>query len=144
MQPSPLTLEQLFPDSIIDFIKTNPKKWFIRLHPRQLNEKEKLKSYLENKGVLALVNLDEATHEPLPLLLSNALIHLTHFSGTAIEASLFNLKTVLLNEIGLFSFPDLISAQKAVYLNPDDIDFEQKLYTIIQKNFIHLKIIQPN
>jgi hypothetical protein len=132
LQPSPLTLEQLFPESIINFIKTNSQKWFIRLHPRQLNEKEKIKSYLENSGVLALVNLEEATQEPLPLLLSNALIHLTHFSGTAIEASLFNLKTVLLNEIGLFSFPDLISAQKAVYLNVNDAEFDKKLTEILE------------
>ncbi len=131
LQPSPLTLEQLFPNSIINFIKTNPQKWFIRLHPRQLNENEKIKSYLENKGVLALVNLEEATQEPLPLLLSNALIHLTHFSGTAIEASLFNLKTVLLNEIGLFSFPDLISTQKAVYLNVNEDEFGKNLSEIL-------------
>ncbi|MBC8883211.1 hypothetical protein H9X57_06695 [Flavobacterium piscinae] len=39
-----------------------------------------------------------------------------------------------MNEIGVFSFQSIISSQKAVYLNPDDIDFEQKLYTIIQKN----------
>ena len=133
LQPSPITIEQLFPESILNFIKNNPYKWFIRLHPRQLNEIETIKSFLKSKGVLELVNLDEATYDQLPLLLSQASLHLTHFSGTAIEASFFNIFTVLLNEIGVFSFQDLISTQKAVYLNPDDTDFQQKLDAIIQQ-----------
>ncbi len=133
LQPSPITIEQLFPESILNFIKNNPHKWFIRLHPRQLNEIETIKSFLISKGVLELVNLDEATYDPLPLLLSKASLHLTHFSGTAIEASFFNVFTVLLNEIGVFSFQDLISTQKAVYLNPDDTNFQQKLDAIIQQ-----------
>jgi len=134
LQPSPLTIELLFPESILNFVKNNTHKWFIRLHPRQLNEKETIKSFLKSKGILELVNIDDATYDPLPLLLSKASLHLTHFSGTAIEASFFNVFTVLLNEIGIFSFQDLLSAQKAVYLNPDDPDFHQKLNTIIQQN----------
>jgi hypothetical protein len=133
LQPSPLTIEQLFPESILNFIKSNPHKWFIRLHPRQLNEMGTIKSFLKCKGVVELVNIDEATYDPLPLLLSKASLHLTHFSGTVIEASFFNVFTVLLNEIGIFSFQDLISAQKAVYLNPDDSDFQQKFNAIIQQ-----------
>jgi hypothetical protein len=104
------------------------------LHPRQLNELDKIKSYLKINGIYDLVNIEEATSLPLPMLLSNASIHVTHFSGTAIESSFFNVLTVLLNEIGVFSFQSIISSQKAVYLNPNDIDFEQKLHTIIQKN----------
>ncbi|WP_396148818.1 hypothetical protein [Flavobacterium sp.] len=133
LQPNPLTLNQLFPESIVDFIKNNPYEWFIRLHPRQLNEKDTIKSFLKSRGVLELVNLDEASTDPLPLLLSKASLHLTHFSGAAIEASFFNVFTVLLNEIGVFSFQDLISSQKAVYLNPDDTNFQQKLNTFIQQ-----------
>jgi hypothetical protein len=134
LQPSPVTIEQLFPKSILNYIKNNPQKWFIRLHPRQLNELDKIKSYLKINGIYDLVNIEEATSLPLPMLLSNASIHVTHFSGTAIESSFFNVLTVLLNEIGVFSFQSIISSQKAVYLNPNDIDFEQKLHTIIQKN----------
>jgi hypothetical protein len=127
LQPSPLTMEQLFPESIINFIKENPIPWFIRLHPRQLNEMGVIKKHLENKQVLHLVTIDEATNDPFPLLLSNALVHVTHFSGTAIEASLFNVFTVLLNEIGKLSFQDLISAQKAVYLDVNSLRFSEDL-----------------
>jgi hypothetical protein len=54
-------------------------------------------------------------------------LHITHFSGTAIEASLFNVFTVLLNEIGKLSFQDLISAQKAVYLDVNSLQFSEDL-----------------
>jgi hypothetical protein len=74
LQPSPLTMEQLFPESIINFIKENPIPWFIRLHPRQLKEMEAIKMFLEDKQILHLVTIDAATNDPLPLLLSNALI----------------------------------------------------------------------
>jgi hypothetical protein len=131
LQPNPVTLQQLFPDSIIDFIKNEPYRWYIRLHPRQLAEKENIKNYLAKRGVLDLVNLEDATKEPLPLLLSHTLLHLTHFSGTAIEASLFNVKTVLLNEIGVFSFPDLISNEKAVYLDVKAFEFAKNLKEVI-------------
>lgn len=133
LQPSPLTIEQLFPESIINFIKNNPTHWFIRLHPRQLKEMEAITNYLKNSQILHLVTIESATNEPLPLLLSNALVHITHFSGTAIEASLFDVQTVLLNEIGVFSFEDLISAQKAVYLNSGDVAFYSKLEQILEK-----------
>ena len=134
LQPSPLTTDQLFPDSIIYFIKNNPQKWFIRLHPRQLNDLDKIKLFLTENGIIDLVNIEEATSMPLPLLLSNASVHVTHFSGTAIESSFFSVLTVLLNEIGVFSFQDLISSQKAVYLNPNEADFQLKLDTIIKQN----------
>jgi len=127
LQPSPLTMEQLFPESIINFIKENPIPWFIRLHPRQLNEMDAIKMYLKNKQILHLVTIDAATNDPLPLILSNALLHITHFSGTAIEAYLFNVFTVLLNEIGKLSFQDLISAQKAVYLDVNSLQFSEDL-----------------
>lgn len=132
LQPSPLTIEQLFPESILHFIQENSFHWFIRLHPRQLNEMGVIKKHLENKQVLHLVTIDEATNDPFPLLLSNALVHVTHFSGTAIEASLFDVFTVLLNEIGVLSFQDLISSQKAVYLDVNSLHFSEDLRNIIK------------
>jgi hypothetical protein len=96
-----------------------------------MNRIENIKNYLAKRGVLDLVNLEDATKEPLPLLLSHTLLHLTHFSGTAIEASLFNVKTVLLNEIGVFSFPDLISNEKAVYLDVKAFEFAKNLKEVI-------------
>ena len=71
-------------------------KWLVRLHPRQLSIRDEFISFCIGKGIFGLINLDLATKEPLPLLLSNCLIHITHFSGSTLEASFFNKKTILL------------------------------------------------
>ena len=133
LQPNPITIEQLFPEPILNFIKNEPYQWFIRLHPRQMHDLQNIKNYLKNHNVLHLVNIEQATNDALPQLLINSAIHITHSSGSALEASFLNVFTVLINEIGHLSFPELISSQKAVYLNPDDSDFQQKLTIIIQQ-----------
>jgi len=134
LQPNPLTLKQLFDDTLIEFIKKQPYVWFIRLHPRQLEELDNIRLLLKNKGVLHKVNIDNATNDALPQLLANAKMHITHFSGTAIESSFFGKKTILLNPIGLTSFPNLTAANKAVYLSMKDIDFHQKMIEILEND----------
>ena len=133
LQPNPMTIEKSFPPSVIDFIKNEPYQWFIRLHPRQMYDAENIKNYLKKHDVLHLINIEQATHDPLPLLLLNSIVHMTHFSGSALEASFLDVFNVLINETSLLSFPELISAEKAVYLNPDDEDFKQKLQYIIHQ-----------
>lgn len=136
LQPNPITIEQLFPQPILDFIKSEPYQWFIRLHPRQMHDLENIKKYLKNNNVLHLVNIEQATNDPLPQLLINSVVHITHSSGSALEASFLNVFTVLINEIGLLSFPELISNQKAVYLNVNDSNFKQEFEKIIQNHEI--------
>lgn len=132
LQPSPITLEQTFTPQIIQSIKEAQYKWFIRLHPRQLNQMSKIKELLQSKGIFDMVNIDEATNDPLPELLANAKIHITHSSGSALEADFFNLKTVLINEIGLTSFPHLIESKAAQYIDYSDESFNLKFNQILQ------------
>lgn len=132
LQPSPITLEQTFTPQIIQSIKEAQYKWFIRLHPRQLNQMSKIKELLKAKGIFDLVNIDEATNDPLPELLANAKIHITHSSGSALEADFFNLKTVLINKIGLTSFPHLIESKAAQYIDYSDESFNLKFNQILQ------------
>jgi len=94
------------------------------LHPRQLDEMEAIVSLFKKENLLNKVNIIEATEDPLPQLLANARLHITHSSGTAIEAVYFGLKTVLINEIGHTSFPELLEKQQAVYINYLSEDFE--------------------
>src|SRR5690606_13309608 len=47
LQPNPITLDQLFTPEIINCIKKTKWKWFIRLHPRQMDEIDKIKNLLE-------------------------------------------------------------------------------------------------
>jgi hypothetical protein len=134
LQTNPITIEQLFPENIIYFIKNESYKWFIRLHPRQLDKLDEIQKYLQDKGILHLVNISNATNDSLPQILSNSLIHITHFSGSALEAINFNVLTVLINKNGLSSFPELIQNNQAVYLDYEDQYFGKKLIDIIEKN----------
>ena len=59
-------------------------------------------------------------------MLMNAKLHVTHFSGSALEASYFGLKTILINEIGLSNFSHLISNGLAEYINYKDSSFDIK------------------
>jgi hypothetical protein len=134
LQPFPITLEQLFNNQIINAIKLSSLKWFIRLHPRQLTEIKEIINFLEEKNILQNVNFEQATFDPLPLVLSNAKIHVTHFSGSAIEASLFGVQTILLNEMGKELFPDLIRNNKAVYIDSNLTDFNEKFNDYVLKS----------
>lgn len=125
LQPWPLTIGELFPPSILEVIKKSERKWFLRLHPRQKDLQQINDLFVQN-DILDKVEIESATNAPLPLLLANAALHVTHYSGTAIEASLFNLFTVLLNEKALASFPGLISEGKAAYLDPRDSQFMEQ------------------
>lgn len=131
LQPNPITFEQLFTPSLIQLIKDSKEKWFIRLHPRQVSELDNIKEKLNREGVLGNINLQNATNDPLPQLLANSKIHITHSSGSALEASYFGLKTILINEIGLKSFPHLIENNTAIFVDYQDPEFYCKIKKII-------------
>ncbi len=133
LQPNPVLLDEMFPDNIVDIIQESSKKWYLRLHPRQLPQMREIKDFLREKGILEMVEIDAATNDPLPLLLANARLHVTHFSGSAIEAAFFDVFTVLLNEKGQTSFPDLIGDRKAQYLNPRSPDFNDRFAEIVSR-----------
>lgn len=133
LQPSPVTIPQLFPEALVSQIRQSPSQWFLRLHPRQLDEKKHIIRFLNEKGIFNMVNIDDATNDPLPQLLANARLHVTHFSGSAIEAALFNVFTVLLNEIAITSFPDLIAEEKAKFLDVNDPEFAADFQAILKK-----------
>jgi len=132
LQPSPLSVEDLFLPKIIDFIKNKEFNWILRLHPLQQNEKEKLINFLKKEGILELITLHDSDFEPLPISLKNCLIHVTNFSGSAIEASLLNKKSIILHKTGEITYSSLIQKEQAFYLNPNDSDFEKNLEAKIQ------------
>ncbi|MBN8692480.1 MAG: hypothetical protein J0L69_04745 [Bacteroidetes bacterium] len=126
LQPDCFSIEQLFPQAIISFIKNESKKWFIRLHPRQLKELKAIKAYLETLNILSKINIEEATKDPLPMLLRSCCIHITNHSSTTIEAALFNKKTVLIHETGKLYYSDIVAEGKAEYI-PVNENFEAQL-----------------
>jgi hypothetical protein len=133
LQPEPLTLDKLFSDSILNLIKKTKEEWLIRIHPRQLKEKKAITQLLKDNNIYHKSNFEYASQEMLPVLLSKTKIHMTHSSGTTIEASLFNIKTILINQIGLNSFPELINQKKAIYLNYENSKFQKDFFKEINK-----------
>lgn len=127
----PLAFDVLFPENLLALMRQKKWIWYVRLHPRQYNQKEELIEYLRNRGVLDTVNLDEAYTLPLPLLLNHSIVHLTHFSGSAIEAAMMNRFTVILDKLGEDSFKEIIQNQKAIYL-PLDNNFSQGFENILK------------
>lgn len=136
LQPSPITLEQLFTDQIVDTIKSSKYIWYLRLHPRQLQQKQEVVNFAATNGFLDKINIDDATNAPLPLLLKNCILNVTHFSGTAIEAADFNKFTVLLNKLGEQAFESIIKRELAVYLNPYSPSFRIDFERIIEVNLM--------
>ena len=126
LQPNPITLDQLFTPQLLECIRSGEEIWFIRLHPRQMHELDAIVTLLTKENLSDKVNVTVATQDALPQLLANAKLHVTHSSGTAIEATFFGLKTVLLNEIGLVSFPELLAKNQAIYIDYLSEDFASK------------------
>lgn len=136
LQTFPYTIEDFFHPNIIKTIKESNKLWMIRLHPRGLEEKEKIKEFLKLQGLEKNVNIEQATNDPLPLLLSKAILHVTYYSGTTIEAEMFNIKTVFLGEEGALTFPYLIENNKAFLLPVQSDTFEEDFLKIMNKNIL--------
>jgi len=98
--------------------------WLIRLHPNMLSEKGKviadLKSYKINKYVL-----NEVTMLPLYTILNNTDLHITHSSSTVIEASIFGIKSIIVNEYGKELYENQIEdAVAVVRINSSEIILE--------------------
>lgn len=133
LQPDSLSLDELFPGPLMHSIKTGKRKWFIRLHPRQIGEKQKIKDFLQQNGLSEFINIDDATKDPLPLLLKNCSIHVTNSSASTIEAAMFGKKTVLLHEVGRSYYAELIADGKAVYMEPNRLfeeNFEKEMNAV--------------
>lgn len=79
-------------------------EWWIRLHPRKLDNMPKIERALAKYAVAEKVVLESATHYPLPLVLKKANIHLSGFSGSIIEAAQLNTFSLILSDIGVNAF----------------------------------------
>ena len=131
LQPDPLDINDLFCESIIKSIKQHDFIWFIRLHPRQLNMVENYKTFVAEQGIIDKVNFENATFDPLPVIIQNAILHVTHFSGTAIEAAMMGKHSLLLHPNALDCFPDLIENRSATYINYCSNDFQEKFSNLV-------------
>lgn len=106
LQPTGEPLEEY----ILESIKRTHHKWnwWLRLHPRQMNEKEEVFSRLEEKGLLDYVNIEEASLLPLPEILTHTHVHITKFSGCALEAYQFDVPSIIIDKRGVDIYKEYI------------------------------------
>lgn len=71
---------------------------FLRLHPSQLNEQKAIENYLNQNGVDVELNIEEASNMDLPTLLNQTKLHVTLDSSVVIEADLFNVDSIVLED----------------------------------------------
>lgn len=88
---------------LLQTIKNTKDKWnwWLRLHPRQMNERDKIILRLKEYGVFDSINIEEATKLPLPEILIHTKVHITKFSGCAIEAYNFNIPSIIIDSRGV-------------------------------------------
>ncbi|HEY5750346.1 MAG TPA: hypothetical protein VIU12_29980 [Chryseolinea sp.] len=128
-------LEPLLEDYIIAAIKNTPDEfeWWLRLHPRQLQDKGRLLGILEHHAISGKVKVDEALEYPLPQILRAGSVHLSKFSGAIIEAALMNTPNIILDEIGVAAFQAEMEEGKAVAFLTGDGQALVKLILALQK-----------
>ncbi len=124
------TLQPLNPiidDYFLEVISLTCQKynWWLRLHPRMTKDEVTcLNLKLVEFKIKGFVNIEDASNEPLPLLLKECNLHVSKYSGSIAEAALMQIPSLVTDEIGVKSFEDLIESKKAVAClteNPADI-----------------------
>lgn len=134
-----LTLQGIgIPTYLFDYIaKSENVVWFIREHPRQPFDKaliSKLKA-INPKWV----DIENANKDSLYKLLSEVNYHITSYSGSAIEAQLFNVKNIIFSEKGYKSYQTNIEQNEFLFIRNDkelDIILKKGLSTARPSNTV--------
>ncbi|MFV8224385.1 hypothetical protein [Christiangramia aquimixticola] len=104
-------------------------KWYLRLHPRQLDQKRLLISVLKDHDLLSKVEIEKATFYPLPALLSQCHIHISKYSGSILEAYSIGVKSIIIDPLGRESFPSVAKSDIATcVLNRDHESLLNQIY----------------
>ena len=114
--------DTLLDDYVLESIRlsTNDYIWWLRLHPRQLHRKEELIQILNYHGVSDKVEIESALNTPLPAILSKCHIHISKYSGSILEASILKVKSIILDKIGVESFPEVANSEYGIVLLSQD------------------------
>jgi hypothetical protein len=99
-------LDDPFPENLQEFLRGVPAgfNFYVRVHPHDLAKIPMYKQRFQELNLGIGVNFDEASHLPLPYLLSHTRIHITKWSTVALEACYFNVPTLLIHKTGVDLF----------------------------------------
>ncbi len=123
---------KILDDFVAETIKMTKEEynWYIRLHPVQMQNKDRILGWFKEKGLFDIVNINEAGSLPLPVLLAQTDIHLTKFSSSFIEALQFGVPTIFTDVRGTDYFAAYIKNGEAFSLD----EYEQNtLFLKIQE-----------
>lgn len=116
-------IKPYLPPFIIQAIKDSPEdfSWWLRLHPRMRSEEiVEIRRILKKEGINHQVELDLATKEPLPRILSFCFAHFSNSSGCISEAAMMGVpRNVIISGIGKSTFEYLIVRGEAVFFDPE-------------------------
>lgn len=130
----PYTIEDMFPEGILTFMRTYNYLTILRLHPRNNLNVRDLSDYLiANDVPLHKFEIQKAQDFPLPFSLMNSLLHITNFSGTLIEAETLGVPTVIIDKFGQEVFKNYINNSTVCYSNKWDVNFSRNLKSIIDQ-----------
>lgn len=115
-----LTLQGIgIPDYIYEYIKCSRDVfWHLRLHPRQLSDKElivKLKELNPNH-----VDIEDSNNLSLYDLLGKVDYHMTSYSGSALEAQTFGVQNIIYSDKGYSSYKELIESNCYFFIEKKD------------------------
>jgi hypothetical protein len=134
LQPTLGLLEDTFSEKIIKTIKTTKEKWVIRLHPRQGVSILYIEKLLKQKGVMDKVILRVVSEYPLPIVVSNAKVHVTHSSGSTLEALSYNIPSLVINKIGFDYYKDLILNGNLKFIDLKSENFVEGFLNFVSEN----------
>ncbi|WP_456277641.1 tetratricopeptide repeat protein [Bacillus sp. AK128] len=103
--------DQNLPEWVINVIENSPSdwKWFIRLHPQMLDkyysETESLLNRLSPFIEIGKIEWQKSTEYPLMAVLRHMNVHITAFSTCIVEAEMLGVRSVVLHEDGVLSYP---------------------------------------
>jgi len=115
----------------------NQYNWLVRLHPETIRNKPSL---MESLKMLEKYGLPEEqvlyfSKIPLPKVLASTDIHLTANSSVIIEASYFNISSIIIEADGYTYFEDQ-GLKRFIHLAVSKLEIKEKLVKLIQKNTI--------
>lgn len=127
------------PNLLIYTIDHTPNiQWWIRLHPAMISES---KTYVNIFKKSPNVNINEASLLPLPGILKHISVHITNHSSVVLDAASFSVKSIVLTELGVELYRDLVDSGM-VYYCADSVSLMEKINELITSEIIDYTQIQ--
>lgn len=126
------------PSVVLSFLKIVSKthKIIVRLHPRMTEEAKKLEELILENEIPVDMDLVEASHCPLPQLLSRSVMHATISSSVVMEAADYGIGSLVFDEIGYKRFEHIKNVKVKLYTKEENVEeIVKEVISIRQESF---------